>query len=107
MTVVQFEDTDQDWMMEEFSRAGQIWVTPDSVSMVYESLSSGAEVRVFSMDTLHPRNQSRIGKGLNDLIEESYISTFEQWNADPSSTVLTKQFNESDRVAKIVMEQLS
>jgi hypothetical protein len=107
MTVVQFEDTDQDWMMEQFSRAGQIWVTPDSVSMVYESLSSGAEVRVFSMDTLHPRNQSRIGKGLNDLIEQSYISTFEQWNADPSSTILTKQFNESDRVARIVMEQLS
>ena len=107
MTVVQFEDTDQDWMMKQFSRAGQIWVTPDSVSMVYEALSSGAAVMVFSLDSLHPVNQSRVVKGLNDLIEQSYISTFNKWNVDPSSIGKPKQFNETEKVAKIVLEQLS
>ena len=106
ISVVPFDETNHDWMMEQFSRADHIWVSPDSVSMVYEALSSGATVRVFSMDSLH-KNQSRVAKGLNDLIEQKYVSTFKKWETDPSCSSNPKQFNESDRVAKFVMEQLS
>ena len=105
MTVVPVEETDHKWMMKQFNRAGHIWVTPDSVSMVYEALSSGATVSVFSMDSFEEK-QTRVVKGLKELIDQSYVSTFEKWNVDPSSIGTPKQFNESERVAKIVMEQL-
>jgi hypothetical protein len=106
LTVVPFVETDHNWMLEQFNSAGQIWVSPDSVSMVYEALSSGATVRVFSMDSLQ-KNVSRVVKGLNDLIEQSFVSTFKKWKSDPSKPNTTTTFNESARVAQIVMEQLS
>jgi len=107
ITVIPFEKTDHAWMMDQFNKAGQIWVTPDSVSMVYESLSSGAVVRVFAIAPVDIKNQSRVVRGLNELIEQEYVSTFEQWSSDPTHASKPKQFNEADRIAKIVLEQLS
>ena len=49
LSVVPFAETDRGWMMEQFNSAEYVWVTPDSVSMVYEALSSGASVYIFSM----------------------------------------------------------
>ena len=38
------QQTPSSWLPEQYQRADDIWVTPDSVSMVYESLTTGSAV---------------------------------------------------------------
>ena len=106
LDVVPFEETDQQWMLDQFRFASQIWVTPDSVSMVYEALSSGAIVRIFLLDPKESKKVSRVVHGLQELVQESTVGTFEKWKEDPDCVTKPELFNEAERVAQIVVEQL-
>ena len=104
LRIVPVEETDKDWMNEHFASSGQIWVTPDSVSMVYEALSSGAVTNVFTLQS--KKKQSRVIIGLDELINNGCVYTFDQWKLDPSIQKAPVFFNESARVADYILEQL-
>ncbi len=80
--VIPVEQTGQNWVAEHLVTAKDVWVTQDSVSMVYEALSSGAPVGILEM----PVNPKRAGKtpgrvtrGLAQLVNEERVTTFTQW----------------------------
>ncbi len=41
-----YKDTPSGWVEKEYSQCEQVWVTGDSISMVYEALSSGCKVGI-------------------------------------------------------------
>ncbi|MBC8523150.1 mitochondrial fission ELM1 family protein [PVC group bacterium] len=102
LTIVPFEETDKSWMSKHFAQSSQIWVTPDSVSMVYEALSSGASTRVFSLQS---KGSSRVTDGLGLLIKEGRVGSFENWKQNPVAATPVF-FNESSRIAAHVLEHL-
>ena len=102
--VVPFDETDNEWMARHYAQSGQIWVTPDSVSMVYEALSSGAVTNVFSIDP--SGKESRVRDGLNSLIQHDVVSTFDSWKKNPTTQNVLSHFNESARIADHILEQL-
>ena len=104
LEVVPFDETDNEWMARHYAQSGQIWVTPDSVSMVYEALSSGAVTNVFTLQS--KKKQSRVIIGLDELINNGCVYTFDQWKLDPSIQKAPVFFNESARVADYILEQL-
>jgi mitochondrial fission protein ELM1 len=104
ITVVPVEQTDQQWMTEHFSKSGQIWVTPDSVSMVYEALSSGAATKVFSLKPTS--KESRVRNGLDALIECGNVITFKDWTQNTSKDQKPCFFNEASRIADHILEHL-
>ena len=59
--------------------SGQVWVSEDSVSMVYESLSSGASSGLLQVPR---RQQTRISRGIDDLVKQGMLTPFEQWSAE-------------------------
>jgi mitochondrial fission protein ELM1 len=63
------------WLVEQMRYANSIWVTPDSVSMVYEALSSGADVGLIE---LSPKAQNRINRSMLALIAEKKVSSVSQ-----------------------------
>lgn len=79
------ESTGPTWVADHLASAKEVWVTQDSVSMVYEALSSGAPVGIIEMP-VHPRRAgkapSRVARGLAHLVEEGYVSTFTHWASD-------------------------
>jgi len=104
LRIVPVEETDKDWMNEHFASSGQIWVTPDSVSMVYEALSSGAITKVFHLD---PTSKgSRVRGGLDVLIENGSVVSYEQWEQNPLTQQSPVFFNEAARVADYILEHL-
>ncbi|MBT6283501.1 MAG: hypothetical protein HOJ00_09005 [Phycisphaerae bacterium] len=105
MTVVPFEDTDKDWLQEQYKNAGRIWITPDSVSMVYESLSSGAVANVFSL--LPKEKPSRVRVGLDQLIDSGTVQTFDAWKLHSMDDQVPQQFDESARVAEVILDSNS
>ena len=59
-------------LVKLMSRAKRIWVTPDSVSMLYEALSSGAQCGAFR---LTPKKRSRVAARLETLLDRGRLDT--------------------------------
>lgn len=103
--IVPFKETDATWLLELYKASGKIWVTPDSVSMVYESLSSGAITNVFSLEP--SKNTSRVRSGLEQLIINKTVCSFEDWERDAEHKRVPSEFNESERVANIILDDIT
>ncbi|MDG4552360.1 MAG: mitochondrial fission ELM1 family protein [Candidatus Contendobacter sp.] len=102
LTVVPVAATGPDWLPAQLARTGQAWVTADSVSMVYEALTAGAMVGVLEV----PRKRaSRIGKGLDGLIADGWVTSFLNWQGGARLRRPPGNFNEAERCARWIVEQ--
>ena len=95
-----WQETPPGWLPEQLANAGKVWVTPDSVSMVYESLTSGSEVYLFSLRS----RRTRVARGIEALRGKEAGYLRHNILVEPSvSTTLW----EADRIARIVLEKLA
>ena len=101
--VLPFETTDKDWLPRELSMSTHVWVTEDSVSMVYEALSSGAKVGLLPIPRKSTR--SRVVCGLKSLMQEGHLMNYRENQADLAKFKNPPPLNEAKRVAKIVAER--
>ncbi|MEN8407812.1 mitochondrial fission ELM1 family protein [Acinetobacter seifertii] len=85
------EQTPQGWIFEEMQKAEAVWVTEDSVSMIYEALTAGCRVGVIAMDRL---KQDRITNSVDVLLEKKFIANVYDINLLPEGQLL----QEADRV---------
>lgn len=96
-------DTTPAWLPAQLAAARQVWVGEDSVSMIYESLSSGAGVGLLPMPRL--RRDSRVLRGIDRLLQEGRLMDLEAWSPEapmPQSGPL----QEAARCARIVLDRL-
>lgn len=102
LEVVPVTATDRDWLPTQLAQAYQVWVTADSVSMVYESLTAGAVVGVFAVPLERP---NRISRGIDRLAEQGWVTPFERWQQTMQLTRPPGSFAEADRCARWIVEQ--
>ncbi|MCK7596390.1 mitochondrial fission ELM1 family protein [Microbulbifer sp. CAU 1566] len=57
--LVPWQQSSPGWLAEQMARAGHIWITGDSVSMVFEALQSRAQIGVIAQPSRRPRNKIR------------------------------------------------
>lgn len=88
--------TDHNWIGENLPKSEVCWVTPDSVSMVYEALTAGCRVGTF---TLPNPSDSRVVRGLRALIDEKRIISHEDY-IDNNASVIPLQLDEANRCAR-------
>ncbi|MBO5683889.1 MAG: mitochondrial fission ELM1 family protein [Akkermansia sp.] len=106
--VVPVEETGPNWVAENLSKAKEVWVTQDSVSMVYEALSSGAPVGIIEMPAKegpHKPDASRIARGLNMLIADGSVCPFTEWAKTNTIPHTGRVMNEAARAAAYILEQ--
>jgi mitochondrial fission protein ELM1 len=87
LTVFPHQQTQPGWLVSQLSSAETVWVSEDSVSMIYEALTGGARVGVLDMPCLRP--DARVIRGLDALKAEGYFDAH-----DPS-----RPLAEADRCA--------
>lgn len=103
--VVPWTATPPDWVAAQLATCAEVWVTEDSVSMVYEALSSGAGVGLIHVDRI---SDTRVVRGIDDLIEHDVLTTFTDWRngraieTDPEKMIVLR---EADRVAKMIVDR--
>ena len=90
------EETPQGWIFEQMQLAEAVWVTEDSVSMLYEALTAGCKVGVIEIDRL---KQDRITQSVDLLLQQKQVSQVTSMMHLPKPTAL----KEADRVAAILM----
>ncbi|WP_180164878.1 ELM1/GtrOC1 family putative glycosyltransferase [Acinetobacter sp. YH12049] len=90
------EQTPQGWIFKEMQKAEAVWVTGDSVSMIYEALTAGCKVGVIEVDRL---KEDRITGSVDLILQKGLVSL------STSSSELTEPsaFKEADRVATYLL----
>jgi len=102
LQVVPVAETGPDWLPAQLARAGQVWVTADSVSMIYEALTAGAAVGVLETPRQRP---SRISRGLERLTAEGWVTPFADWRPGRMLHRPPGIFNEAARCARWIVER--
>ncbi len=107
ITVIPVEDTRPGWVAQHLARSKAVWVSQDSVSMVYEALGSGAAVGILSVPRRTGVKKSRIADGLVTLEKEGPVTMFENWkNAGFKLTRPQSPLIEADRAADCILNKL-
>jgi mitochondrial fission protein ELM1 len=68
------------WMAQRLAVTDMVWVSEDSVSMIYESLSAGCRVGILKLPAAKP---DRVLQGVQKLQDDGLVKAF-----DPDSTAL-------------------
>jgi len=95
-------DTPPDWIGAQMASAGQVWISPDSVSMVYEALSSGAPTGLLE---LPPQAHSRIPASLAQLADEDMLTTWQAWRDGAPPREPAETLDEAGRCAELLLER--
>ena len=97
-----YEATDAKWVSNRLKIVSRVWVSEDSISMVYEALTSGAEVGLLRLES-HIK-KSRVVAGMEDLKKRKFVLTDTKLGEDYLKC--PESFNESDRCASLVLKRL-
>lgn len=97
------EKTAPGWLPGQLLRAGEVWVTEDSMSMIYEALTAGARVGILPMPRLNP--QARVVKSVEDLRQQGRVVSFADWEKKGFSDNLKEPFHETGRVADEIVRR--
>ena len=103
LRIVPHAATSPDWLPEQLARSGTVWVTPDSVSMVFEALTTGADVGVFDLP-VNPK--SRVGWAIAHLADAQRITRFVSWCAHGTLHPNRHPLAEADRCAEWIIDWL-
>lgn len=95
-----WQDTQGNWLPEQLTKAEKIWVTPDSVSMVYESLTSGNQVYLFRLRSRY----TRVAIGIEALRGHETGHIDNKLIVPPTRQ---EPLWEADRVARAILQQLA
>lgn len=101
--LVPWEDTDPGWVPAQLQRAATVWVTEDSVSMLYEALTSGAACGLLPVPQ---RRASRVSGGVRALEREGMVTRFDAWTQGAALAPPPVPFNEAQRCAELILQRL-
>ena len=94
------QQTNPSWLPEKLAHASEVWVSEDSVSMIFEAASSGARVGLLPM--LARKTNGKINQALDSLVLSRHVTRYENWKIDRILPHSTKPLQEAVRCADLV-----
>ncbi len=98
-----YRDTYPGWIEEQYDKNSVVWVTADSISMVYEAITAGCRVGIFPMQWV--RENSKFKRNENVLIEKRLVTPFAIWETSGSIQEQTIELNEAQRCADRILQK--
>lgn len=94
-----WQETAPGWLAQQLVMVGEVWVSEDSVSMLYEALSAAAPVGLLQVAR---RGSNRVTAGIDALVARGWVSAPGDWQlaAGPPQPL-----NEAQRCADWILEQ--
>lgn len=96
--------TPRGWVADQLQRCGVCWVSEDSVSMVYEALTAGAQVGLLEVPR-HSGKPGRVVRGVQSLAERGWVTAFHDWREGKTLASDRPPLAEADRVAAMVLQR--
>lgn len=105
VSVISHTQTPAGWVPEKLCQAKEVWVTEDSISMIYEALTSGARVGLLPLPRLV--NDSRVLRGVDGLVADGYLTPYSKWQESQRLVSPPNTLNEADRCAELTLQILN
>jgi hypothetical protein len=102
---VPWRETANSWLAGAISSARQIWVTPDSASMLSEALNSVAPVGMLHLPVR--RQHNKLLFNINRLSEGNQVTPFPVWRLRGFAGGQRTPLNEHLRCARILLKRMA
>lgn len=103
LTFFDFKDTPSGWVEEQYDKCEVVWVTSDSISMIYEALSAGCKVGIFPMQWI--KKDSKFGRNESILLEKGQVKSFAAWEQGDRLWANNIVLNEAQRCADRILHK--
>jgi mitochondrial fission protein ELM1 len=103
MLFFDFHDTEPGWVEQQYQRCATVWVTSDSISMIYEALSSGCRVNIFPMQW--KRHNSKFARNERLLLEGGTVHSYDHWINYGNGKEIQYKLNEARRCARHILRK--
>ncbi len=104
LTVVPAEETHTGWVADHLRASQHVCVSADSMSMIFEALTSGAVTTILDVPTRSPKH--RLVRAVANLRDEGFIADAAHWNRAGDDWGLRSFPCEADRCAGLVLEKM-
>lgn len=98
-----FDRTSPGWLGGQMARAATIWISRDSMSMIFESLSAGAAVGLLDVPS---RGDSRLSRATESLAADGLATAYPDWLAGRPLAAPPAPLDEARRCAALVLDRL-
>ncbi len=98
-----YKDTPAGWIEEQYDKSSIVWVTADSISMVYEAISAGCRVGILPVQWRH--TSGKFSRNERVLVERKLVTSFAAWQEDKTTLMEPKELNEAQRCADWILQR--
>jgi hypothetical protein len=98
-----YRDTGPDWVTDQLLDSGYVWVSEDSMSMIYESLTAGAATGLLRVPV---KRKGKLTKCIRSLIVNNMITSFDNWKKNRRLLPPADTLNEASRCAEYLLEKI-
>ena len=98
-----FSDCPPGWLRAQLAAVAEAWVSRDSVSMVYESITSAVPTGLLA---LPPLRDSRVTRSMASVLAAGLAKGYESWSAGEPLPPPAEQVWEADRAADWLLNTL-
>lgn len=98
-----YKETPKGWVEERYHASGTVWVTTDSISMLYEAITAGCQVNVIPVEWLETQSKFRGNEEL--LIKKGLVTPFAAWDRGDTCRSLKPELNEAQRCADHILKK--
>ena len=102
LTIVPHQQTASGWVAARLAECGRVWVSEDSISMIFEALTAGAQVGLLRVPA--KPEEMRVMAAVEQLKEEGRVAVVADSKVTPASNPI--RLAEADRVADWLLENL-
>jgi len=99
-----FEETEKGWIENQYNLNKFVWVTADSMSMVYEALTAGCHVGL--LPVVWEKKKSKFRRSEEFLIKEGFVVSLDSWGQSDGWWPSRGALNEAARCAKEIVKRL-
>lgn len=96
-------DTRPGWIETAYGQSAVVWVTADSISMVYEALSAGCQVGI--LPVVWKRNRNKFQRSENYLLENRLVTSYETWLENGRMAERPPRLDEAGRCAEEILRR--
>jgi len=98
-----FADTPKGWVEKRYDRSGIVWVTADSLSMVYEALTAGCTTGIIPVEWKQTVN--KFASSEQYLYDHKIAISYDNWKQNKDQIQSGNGLNESDRCAREILRR--
>ena len=103
VTFFRYENTESGWIERQYSANGTVWVTADSMSMVYEALSAGCRVGILPVIWKNEKNKFK--RSEKYLLDHGLVVSYQAWKEGAAQWNVNQPLHEAGRCADEIMKK--